>query len=177
MLSVDETKEWVKEQHDAIGQKRADGAPYWTHVFRVAQTISDYYKDEPEHDILVKAALSHDILEDTPVTFDELVEQIGEESAVIVGDVTNKYTKEAWPEWNRKERKKAEAEKLGLVGFHSKTVKLADIIDNLSDVEEKRPKMAAKYKKEKGWVLEHMLKHSPYIVNIDLFKRARTLAN
>jgi (p)ppGpp synthase/HD superfamily hydrolase len=175
MLTIEETKEWAKEQHDAIGQKRADGAPYWTHVFRVAKTVSDYYKDEPDHDIVVKAALCHDIIEDTPVNFEELVQKIGIIASSIVIEVTNQYTKEDYPKWDRKKRKEGEAKKLGLASFNAKVVKLADIIDNLSDVDEKRPKMASKYKKEKGWVLDRMVEDMPFIVNTDIFKRARWL--
>ena len=65
-------------------QKRRDGSPYVTHVVAAACIIVDMGLDE---DSLV-AALLHDTLEDTSLTFDDVSRQFGPSVAEIVDGVT-----------------------------------------------------------------------------------------
>lgn len=172
MKTNEEVKIWVREQHDSVDQKRVNGDPYWTHTERVGGLVSGYYKNEDDHDLVYRAALSHDILEDTPITYDSLKKQIGERATQIVQEVTNQYTKEAYPDLNREERKYKEAVRLGQISFEGLVVKLADIIDNLSDILESKPKMAEKYKAEKAEVLKQMISNKPYITNTSFYQNA-----
>src|SRR5215510_16608037 len=68
--------------HAHRGQKRDEGTPYIVHPLRVAISLVD------ELDIhspkLICAALMHDVIEDSPVTREELATLFGEEIAEIV---------------------------------------------------------------------------------------------
>ena len=68
--------------HD--GQLRRDGTPYVSHPIAVTEIVVDMGLDE---DSLV-AALLHDVLEDTAVTYEEMVKKAGQEVADIVEGVT-----------------------------------------------------------------------------------------
>ncbi len=66
------------------GQKRLSGPPYITHPTAVAVTLSRWNMDTAT----IIAGLLHDVVEDTPVTQDELVKNFGGEVARIVDGVT-----------------------------------------------------------------------------------------
>ena len=55
------------------GQKRANGVPYIVHPLRVAELVKTHKKSS-EIDVLVAAALLHDVLEDTYTSYLELIE-------------------------------------------------------------------------------------------------------
>ena len=74
--------ELAAESHSA--QTRKDGSPYVTHVIAAAEIIAEMGLDEDS----VVAALLHDTIEDTPVTYEMIVKQFGPEVADIVEGVT-----------------------------------------------------------------------------------------
>ena len=173
--SIEEVTEWVKGQHDSIGQTRKGGEPYWEHVVRVSEIVSEFYQGEPEHDRVVSAALCHDWLEDVNTSgFEILVEKIGKDAAKLVDEVTNVYTPESHQHLSsRRVRKQYEAKRLGKISFDGKMIKLADIIDNLSDIESAKPKMSKLYKEEKVKVLDEMALNMPHLLNNKLFQLAK----
>ena len=65
-------------------QTRSSGEPYITHPVAVAQILADMRLD---HETLM-AALLHDVIEDTPVTKEELAEQFGSTVAELVEGVS-----------------------------------------------------------------------------------------
>ncbi len=65
-------------------QKRKSGEPYIIHPLQVAYILANIEMD----DKTICAALLHDVLEDTPATYDELVNEFGEEIAIMVDGVT-----------------------------------------------------------------------------------------
>lgn len=146
--------QWVKEQHG--DQKRKyTGDPYYTHLWNVAQLVNDV---APELVYGVEVALCHDLLEDTETDNSWLFfapQSFGYnafESDVIydyVQDLTDQYTKEAYPDLNRKERKQLEAERLKTIFPLAQTVKYADIIDNTSSIVKYDPSFAKVYLSEK----------------------------
>lgn len=70
---------------DAHGeQKRASGEPYITHPVAVAAMLADMRLD---HETLM-AALLHDVIEDTPVTGEDLAEEFGSAVAELVEGVS-----------------------------------------------------------------------------------------
>jgi GTP pyrophosphokinase len=73
---------WSRKLHG--GQKRASGEPYIIHPIRTAEILIDLRLDPPA----IKAALLHDVLEDTEVTKADLVEQFGEDVGAMVEGVT-----------------------------------------------------------------------------------------
>ena len=71
-----------KEAHS--GQLRKSGEPYFTHALTVAGILADLRLDV---DTLV-AGLLHDVVEDTPVTLEELSDRFGEDVEHMVDGVT-----------------------------------------------------------------------------------------
>ena len=81
--------DFVREAHDVAkkaheGQKRYSGAPYFTHVFEVACILARLRLGRDA----VAAGLLHDVLEDTPVTYEQLKQRFGSDVALLVDGVT-----------------------------------------------------------------------------------------
>lgn len=74
--------DFAREAHD--GQKRASGEPYFIHPCAVAEILVDLGLDAPT----VAAALLHDVIEDTPVTEEQVRENFGDEVLGLVSGVT-----------------------------------------------------------------------------------------
>jgi GTP pyrophosphokinase len=65
-------------------QFRKSGEPYIIHPILVASIVAKITEDES----MVMAALLHDVVEDTPVTIDEVKERYGDDVAHLVGGLT-----------------------------------------------------------------------------------------
>lgn len=65
-------------------QNRVSGEKYINHPLEVAYILADLELD----DSTVAAALLHDVVEDTPVTHQDIVNEFGEEIAEMVEGVT-----------------------------------------------------------------------------------------
>lgn len=145
-------------------QRQFENAPYWRHLQRVAQIVRDHTGSE----ILTAAALFHDVLEDTSWTAELLKERIAaisspqEAGAIIelVRQLTDEYIKDNYPEWNRAQRKKAEAERLAKVSADAQTIKYADIMDNSRSLHTGKS-FAFKYLNEAIQLLQMMKKGDP----------------
>lgn len=119
---------------------------YIVHPVRVMNICSEYNNRQP----VLAAALLHDVLEDTPVSKKGLhdflltvmsVEEAAETVQLVV-ELTDVYTKTAYPRWNRKKRKGKEASRIKETSGDSQTVKYADIIDNCTEIVEHDPDFA-----------------------------------
>ena len=130
-------------------KRKYTGDPYVTHCIAVADLVAKRTDDEE----IVAAALLHDTLEDTAATYDDLKSEFGSRVASIVLELTDEYTKERYPDLNRKKRKSLEAERLGGVSDDAKLVKVCDLTDNTSSIVEHDPKFASVYLVEKAAVL------------------------
>lgn len=149
--------EYVKQCHG--NQKRKyTGEPYWKHVYAVAEIVHGY---EPTG---IEIALCHDLLEDTACTEGELRERLVQYgyddniSFIIDGvvDLTDEFTTESYPQFNRKTRKQMEAKRLGSISYISQTVKYADLIHNSDSIVEHDQSFARIYLSEKQEILENM---------------------
>lgn len=96
---VDKCTRLAEKLHD--GQFRDDGRPYIEHPMAVCKlgvsAINSWYKNNPsisheDYDNLVCkftcVAILHDVLEDTDMNYDTLVEYVGEEIAKYVSELT-----------------------------------------------------------------------------------------
>lgn len=79
---VEEAFLFAKEAHGT--QKRYTGEPYITHPVSVAHILAEMRMDPQT----IKAALLHDVVEDTPVTSLEIATKFGQEVADMVDGVT-----------------------------------------------------------------------------------------
>ena len=66
------------------GQRRLSGEPFIEHPLAVAHVLADLHLDA----VTIAAALLHDVVEDTPLTLDELRREFGDEIAGLVDGVT-----------------------------------------------------------------------------------------
>jgi len=112
--------------------RKYSGVPYIAHPVRVAFRIMDRY---PDFDDLIIAGVLHDTIEDTDVTYPDLVDSFGVPVAEYVLEVTNQYEKSEYPNMNRAERKAAEFNRISRISAAGKLIKLADRIDNLSEMD------------------------------------------
>ncbi|MGQ8367450.1 HD domain-containing protein [Glaciecola sp. 1036] len=109
--------------------RKSDGAPYINHLLEV-QDILVTVANVIDEDIII-AGLLHDVLEDTPVTHDELVQNFGTRIASIVKLLTDDKTKPL------EERRELALTKLHDAPTSVKLIKLADICSNASHIPSK----------------------------------------
>ncbi len=67
-----------------LTQQRHSGEPYFIHCLNVAQILAELRMDQT----MIIAALLHDVVEDTPVTLEEVTDEFGETTAFLVDGVT-----------------------------------------------------------------------------------------
>ena len=79
---INDALEFATKAH--IEQFRKSGEPYIIHPILVASIVANITEDES----MVMAALLHDVVEDTPVTIEEVKERYGDDVAHLVGGLT-----------------------------------------------------------------------------------------
>ncbi len=103
------------------GQMRKESAvPYITHPRAVAAIL----KNHGFSDTVAAAALVHDVVEDTPVTIEDVRRELGEDVAALVAPVTHDDTL-SWEEKKQKYIDEVEA-----APIEAKAISVADKIHN-----------------------------------------------
>lgn len=147
MDKIKTTLSIAKEYHEGQVRKYT-GVPYINHPMAVMFTLSEM-KLPVE---LLQAALLHDVIEDCGVTAQDLLDK-GFTYKVV--DMVVELSDVSVPsDGNRATRKKIDREHLSKASDDSKTVKLADIIDNTRSIVEHDKKFARVYLKECVLLLE-----------------------
>jgi guanosine-3',5'-bis(diphosphate) 3'-pyrophosphohydrolase len=144
--TLEEIRDFADKAHGAQMRKYTPER-YIVHPVRVMEMCSAYTDKQP----VLAAALLHDVLEDTPVDRKHLHQFLSTllsatevaETLQLVIELTDVYTKTAYPRWNRKKRKTKEAARIQKTSGDSQTVKYADIIDNCREIAEHDPDFAA----------------------------------
>ncbi len=132
------------------GQTRSSGEPYILHPVEVARILAEYHLDPAT----LAAALTHDLLEDTPITAPQMEELFGSEITSLVDGVTKLtvlYARQGSSEEDVVSQKKREqAANLRKI-FLAMTkdlrvilIKLADRIHNMRTLEGLRPDKQAR---------------------------------
>ena len=129
--------------------RKYTGDPYITHPTAVAEMVAAAGGDAAA----VAAAFLHDTLEDTDLTYAEIVEACGTEVADLVVELTDVYTSEAYPNLNRAARKKLEVARIATTSAKAKLVKRYDIAHNTASIVALDPAFAKVYLPEKAAVL------------------------
>lgn len=167
-------QEWIKfvDQCHGAQVRKYTGLRYVNHLIAVARMVNEYTQDQR----LLAIALGHDLYEDTACQQEELIMKLKEigwseaEAQFIhkgITELTDEFVKANYPKWNRKKRKKAEAERLWKVSPAAQTVKYADIIDNSLDLTKNDQGFARRYLAEVQLILQGMGMGHPR-----LYKRA-----
>jgi (p)ppGpp synthase/HD superfamily hydrolase len=143
--------------HD--GQRRKyTGEPYSTHPIAVSKIVESAEGHTPE---MIMAALLHDVVEDTDVTFREIRDQFGSKVAELVHYCTNVSDK---VDGNRAFRKKMDADHFALGPWESQTIKVADLIHNsLSIIPHDQKFFHKAYKHEKQYLLDILTLADPIL--------------
>src|SRR5215203_3481392 len=162
---MDKVLEQIKAFADkAHGDQQRKYTPerYIVHPVRVMELCRKHTSSTP----VLAAALLHDVLEDTPVgkvpmqqfLASVLNEQEAAETTRLVVELTDVYTKEKFPRWNRHKRKRTEATRIEQTSGDSQTVKYADIIDNCKEIVVQDPEFAGTFLQECNQLLKKMPK-------------------
>ena len=144
-------------------KRKYTNEPYWYHPVEVFEIVKSV---EHTDDMLI-ASLLHDVVEDTKIEIGEIREIFGDDVADLVFMLTNYVTKDSG---NRRYRKNIELAKLANSSNEAQTIKLADIISNISSIVERDPEFAKKYVLEKKELL-NVLKYG----DKSLYKKAKDL--
>ena len=167
----------MKELNDVLafankahaGQKRKyTGEDYIVHPMRVA-FAGIYAGGRTANRTAVAAALLHDVVEDTSVTFEELRlflsrvfindDDTAEIMRLVIG-LTDVYTKDNFIDLNRNQRKEKERWRMGAT-FDSTLyqIKIADMLDNQHSINKYDPSFAKTFNVEYLLFLEHAENH------------------
>ncbi|WP_198293531.1 HD domain-containing protein [Algoriphagus resistens] len=135
---------------------------YIVHPERVLKICEEYSNKLP----VVAAALLHDVLEDTDVTPKEMKDylstiMLAEEATrtvKLVIEMTDVYTKAAYPQWNRDTRKQKELERIKKTSPDAQSIKYADILDNCREIVQYDISFAPKYLQECSSILKSAIR-------------------
>lgn len=130
---IDRAYRFACKSHE--GQMRCSGQPYVVHPILVAQIVARLGMDKES----IVAALLHDVIEDTDVTYEEVKQKFGDEVAVIVDGVTKLgkvplSTKEEVQAENIRKMLLAMSQDIRVI-----IIKLADRLHNMRTLEYKKP--------------------------------------
>lgn len=136
--------------------RKGSGIPYIVHPYEAAVIVSGLTED-PE---IISAALLHDVIEDTDVTYEELLGQFGKRVADLVRAESEDKTR-TW-----KERKSATIERLKTAERDVKMICLGDKLSNLrstaADILQKGDDVWLKFrvtdKKEHEWYYRNVFR-------------------
>ena len=134
--------------HAAVGQMRKySDDPYIVHPIRVATTVAKFGGT----DEMIMAAYLHDVVEDTGVSIEDILDMFGSVVAVIVDGLTDVSKPE---DGNRAVRKAMDRQHSADATWAVQFVKCADIIDNAADIGDNDPSFNVVYRKEMAALLE-----------------------
>lgn len=150
---VDFAKAMSIEAHN--GQFRKDGRPYITHPERVAALVRKYKGDSHEVLSLEAAAWGHDWIEDTTVTYYDIVAALGYCVASLIMELTTN------PEMKNGvgSKKIYLAYKLKHMTHWALVLKLCDRLDNMSDTNGCSEEWIRKYVDETEFIIDYICKN------------------
>lgn len=159
-------KEFAELAHGRIDQRRKyTDEPYIKHPAAVVELV----RSVPHTTEMLAAAWLHDVVEDTGIQLDEIREVFGEVVSELVDDLTDVSLPS---DGNRATRRAIDHAHTAAASPEAQTIKLADIIDNLSGIVTYDAKFAKTYLAEKRHLLEVLIEG-----NRELWEKASKLAN
>lgn len=148
--------------------RKYTGEPYVNHCIEVVEILKRHGITDQE--VLV-AAMLHDTVEDTEVTFQQIRKQFGDKVMYLVFYVTDLVGKD---QGNRATRIALNSSHIiGSPFANSLLIKCADIISNTTSIMERDPKFAPVYLQEKAILLAGMAGYNPWITKEEIFRQAK----
>lgn len=137
MNILETAKQFAINAHESINQKRKyDNQPYYFHCERVVKILQEITNDE----VILSSAWMHDVLEDVaPVNPNFSEEKIRQIFGNDISDIVVQLTDCKISEGNRATRKALDRKRLSIARNETKTIKLADLIDNFIDIQKNDP--------------------------------------
>ena len=121
----DQAVKFATEAHSGT-ERRGKGYPYILHPMEAASIVATLTND-PE---MLAAAMLHDTIEDTDVTFEDIRERFGDRVATLVQHETAPLSDNlTW-----REKKEAQLNKLASAPFDSKVVAMGDKLSNMRGI-------------------------------------------
>ncbi|AZZ91834.1 HD domain-containing protein [Hahella sp. KA22] len=165
-MLVERAKVFASAAHAAIGQRRRyTDEPYIVHPAEVAGIVASVGGDEE----MIAAAYLHDIVEDTQITQEMILEFFGPSVAKLVEELTDVSRPQ---DGNRQARKEIDRRRLGNASPRAKTIKLADLISNSTNIIQHDRWFAKVYMQEKKLLLEVLSEGDS-----SLYQRAQTIVS
>lgn len=121
--------EFIKHHHD--GQYRAHKTPTWHHLVRASSILQSVLTSTLEgsnqtNTVMVKAALGHDLLEDTKATHTEIEEIFGAAGLDLIIALTNE---------NGDSDHRAYIDRMAAASEEARLIKLADLFENYTSAQ------------------------------------------
>ena len=160
--------------------RKASDIPYIIHPMEVAVIL---IKNKARDNVVI-AGLLHDVVEDTPISLEEIRNEFGEEIARLVDGATEPLElrkEDAKTKWKRRKKHTIKLIKTADIDLKmlSCADKLANINSKIEDYEKIGEKLWGKFnapKSEQEWYYRSMLnsyKHEPSIAHLDIYKELR----
>ena len=145
-MDIEQKISWIFDQHEKTNHLY-DNHPYSYHLEMVADELKWAIENaawfpEDKMETILLAAYGHDLIEDTRVTYNDVKDILGEETADIIYAVTNEKGKTRSERANDKYYEGIRANPLAVI------VKLADRVANVTYSKNVGSSMFNKYKKE-----------------------------
>lgn len=132
-------------------KRKYTGEPYFTHPLTVYRILRAHKVFD---DNVLCAAILHDTIEDTKVTYEDIELFFNKRIADLVFEVTDISKPE---DGNRKRRKEIDLEHLSKASYWGQTIKLADLLHNTSSILKADEDFAKVYMKEKKALLSVLI--------------------
>jgi guanosine-3',5'-bis(diphosphate) 3'-pyrophosphohydrolase len=158
---LSEIKAFADEAHGEQKRKYT-GDRYIVHPVRVMELCHQHTSDIS----ILAAALLHDVLEDTPVSREEIHRFLSglmntaqaSRTLHLVEELTDEYVKAKYPNFNRRLRKAKEVARMEKTSADAQTIKYADIIDNAREIASHDPAFGRVFIRECDALLKNMNK-------------------
>lgn len=138
-----EALEFARKAHGEQRRKYTD-EPFIEHPKRVAELVR-MVSHTPN---MICAAYLHDVVQDTTVSLQTIQRVFGNTVGKLVGELTSEFVKEKYPRMNRRWRKEKETRRQKTMSADAKTIRLAEVIDNIPGIIKHDPAFAGKYIEE-----------------------------
>lgn len=141
---------FATEKHQ--GQvRKGDGRPYILHPMSVMIRLGQV-KQSSNPFLLAAACILHDTVEDCGVTLQEIAERFGYQVASLVDELTLDKTK-----YETIGKKEYLAQHTVVMSSYALAIKLADRLDNVSDMESMNDDFKKKYVEETQYIIHTLM--------------------